>query len=71
MEKKELLTEAAVMDIVKNRWSKKYDNITYFHVQKETKAKIEDVIPYYFDGDMKKTALDFASYLQRNLSKKQ
>ena len=48
-------------------WYEKMDkSVTSFHVQRATKAKIEDVIPYYLDGEMLKTALDFAAYLQSN-----
>ena len=48
-------------------WFEKMDeSVTSFHVQKETKAKFEDVIPHYLEGDMKKAALDFATYLQTN-----
>jgi len=48
-------------------WYEKMDeSVTSFHVQKETKAKIEDVIPHYLDGGLKKAALDFAAYLQAN-----
>ena len=48
-------------------WSVNMDeSITSFRVQRETKAKIEDAIPHYLSGDMQKTALDFAAYLQAN-----
>ena len=46
-------------------WYQKMDeSITSFPVQKETKVKIEDVIPHYLGGDMRKDALDFAAYMQ-------
>jgi len=34
--------------------------------QRITKPLIEDVIPEYLDGDMKKSALDFVAYLRKN-----
>jgi len=34
--------------------------------QKVNKPKIEDVIPVYLDGDMRKIALDFAAYMREN-----
>jgi len=40
--------------------------LTLYQQQKTTKPKIEDVIPYYINGDMKKTALDFVKYLRVN-----
>ena len=47
-----------------------YDTISAIAIeQKKTKPKIEDVIPYYLDGNMKKTALDFVSYLHENKMK--
>jgi len=57
---------AFAIDVFKNRYGRKYKNIFSFSVQKETKAKIEDVIPYYLEGDMQKAALSFAAYLQAN-----
>jgi len=57
---------AFAMDVFTSRYKTKYENIFSFRVQKETKAKIEDVIPYYLDGDTQKAALDFAAYLQAN-----
>lgn len=48
-------------------WYEKTDeSVTSFHVQKETRARIEDVIPHYLEGAMKNAALDFVSYLQSN-----
>ena len=48
-------------------WYEKMDeSVTSFHVQKKTKAKIEDVIPHYLKGDTQKAALDFAAYLLAN-----
>jgi len=48
-------------------WYKKMDeSVTSFHVQREIKVKIEDVIPHYLEGDIKNTALNFAAYLQAN-----
>jgi hypothetical protein len=34
--------------------------------QKRTTPKVEDVIPDYLDGNMRKAALDFAAYLREN-----
>ena len=34
--------------------------------QKKPKPEIENVIPEYLDGDMKKTALDFVAWLRAN-----
>ena len=42
------------------------DSVASFHVQKETKARIEDVIPHYLEGELLKTALDFAAYMRAN-----
>ena len=42
------------------------ESVASFHVQRETRAKIEDVIPHYLDGGMRQEALDFAAYLQKN-----
>jgi len=36
------------------------------HEQKIIKPKIEDVIPYVLDGDMRNIALDFCAYLRAN-----
>jgi len=41
-------------------------NITDLHVQGERKPKIEEVIPEYLDGDMKKMALEFAAWMCEN-----
>jgi len=37
-----------------------------FREQKALKLKIEDEIPGFLDGDMKRTALDFVAYLRAN-----
>jgi len=34
------------------------------HLQKNTKPKIEDVIPYYLEDDIRQAALDFAAYMR-------
>jgi len=39
-------------------------DITSLAVQKVSKPKIEDVFPYYLEGETLKTALDFAAYLR-------
>lgn len=35
-------------------------------VQKKVRPKIEDIIPQYLEGDMKKSTLDFISYMRAN-----
>ena len=39
-------------------------DITVLSVQRKIKPKIENVLPYYLDGRMLKTALDFVAYLR-------
>ena len=41
-------------------------DVATLRVQRETKPKIEDVLPCYLDGEMLKTALDFIAYLRAN-----
>lgn len=41
-------------------------DITTLRVQRETKPKIEDVLPYCLDGEMLKSALDFVAWLRAN-----
>jgi len=40
--------------------------VSLLQEQKKNKPKIEDVIPDYLDGEMKKAALDFARHMQEN-----
>ena len=40
--------------------------ITTLRVQRKIKPQIEDVLPYFLDGDMLKTALDFTACLREN-----
>jgi len=40
-----------------------YD-ITHLHMQRATKPKVEDVLPYFLDKEMMGTALDFVAYLR-------
>ena len=35
-------------------------------IQRETKPPIEDILPYYLDGDMKNAALEFATWMKEN-----
>jgi len=42
------------------------ESVTSFSVQRETKAKIEEVVPHYLDFDQQKAALNFAAYMQAN-----
>ena len=42
------------------------NDITLLSVQKILKPKIEDVIPTYLEGDVKKSALDFIAYMRAN-----
>ena len=42
------------------------NDITLLCVQKIQKPRIEDVIPAYLNGDMKKTALAFATWMHEN-----
>lgn len=44
-------------------------NITRLEVQRKIKPMIEEVIPEYLDGDIKKTALDFILHLRENKMK--
>jgi len=37
-----------------------------FQEQKKLKLKIEDVIPEYLDGEMKRSALDFVAFMRAN-----
>jgi len=37
-----------------------------FKEQKATKPKVEEIIPEWLDGDMKKNALDFSTWLRAN-----
>ena len=41
-------------------------DITTLEMQKKTKPKIEEVIPYYLEEDMKQTALNFIAWLRNN-----
>jgi len=41
-------------------------DLTILRVQRELKPKIEDVMPFYLDGEELKTALDFVAYLRTN-----
>jgi len=41
-------------------------DLTILRVQRELKPKIEDVMPFYLDGEELKTALDFVAYLRAN-----
>ena len=41
-------------------------NTSLYQQQKAAKPLIEDVIPEYLNGDMQKSALDFAAYLRAN-----
>jgi len=44
-----------------------YENNFYEpHLQKHTKPKIEDVIPHYLEGALKRTMLDFVAYACAN-----
>ena len=40
--------------------------ITTLRVQRETKPNVEDVLPYFLDGEMRKTALGFVAHLREN-----
>jgi len=42
------------------------NNFYKSHLQKHTKPKIEDVIPYYLEGDLKEIMIDFAVYACAN-----
>jgi len=42
------------------------ESVASFRIQRATKAKIEDVITPYFQGDRQKNALDFAAYWHTN-----
>ena len=44
-------------------------DITSLAIQKVTKPNIEDVMPYYLDGDALKNALDFVAHLRANKMK--
>jgi len=43
--------------------------VSLYQQQKAIKPLIEDIIPEYLDGEMKKVALDFAAYLRANKMK--
>ena len=42
------------------------NDITHLHVQREVKPKVEDVLPYFLDGDMLEYALGFVAFLRAN-----
>jgi len=44
-------------------------DITSLAVQKITKPNIEEILPYYLDGEALKSALDFIAYLRENKMK--
>ncbi|MCL2405658.1 MAG: hypothetical protein FWC92_08950 [Defluviitaleaceae bacterium] len=41
-----------------------HDELTHLHVQRVIKPKVEDVLPYFLDGEMMGTALSFVAYLR-------